>query len=295
MTAELPPPSSPQERLLAAGPPGSLDALLTEIDDEDDDDIFGNRVEWKYVLPAAVAAEVRAAVAARLRLEEFVPGRLKTVMHSIYFDSQDFMLYRRAAARQSSLKFRLRTYTTFGHPELMDRQCFFECKIGKKGKKYKLRNMLPVLRAGDLLLPHRLGVVGTGRLIPVTEQRFMWKARRVLQEFKMSARLTVSYVREAFVAEDGSVRITFDEDYQAARIDTGDRTPLGKGAGGLDSCIVEVKFVNALPAWLADLLAAHDLPLGGMTFSKFRQGVALAYPDVAAAVAAERARALDAR
>jgi hypothetical protein len=168
MTVELPPPSSPQERLLAAGPPGplgSLDALLAEIDDDNDDndDLFGNRVEWKYVLPTAIAAEVRGVVAARLRLEEFVPGRLKTIMHSIYFDSHDFMLYRRASLRQSSLKFRLRTYTTCGNPELMDRQCFFECKIGKKGKKYKLRNKLPVLRAGDLLLPQQVGVVRTGR------------------------------------------------------------------------------------------------------------------------------------
>ena len=141
--------------------------------------------------------------------------------------------------------------------------------------------MMPVLRAGDLLIPARVGVVGTGRLTIAADQRFMWKARRVLQEFKMGPRLTVSYVREAFVSEDLALRITFDDTYRAAPIDPGACSPTTIPPGGIPQIIAEIKFVGALPAWLAELLAGHDLPQGGMQFSKFRQGVALSYPYIA--------------
>lgn len=266
----------------------TLEALLREVG-EDDEDIFANRVEWKYVLDYATAAALREAVAAKLRLEEFIPGRKKTVMHSIYFDSEDFMLYRRQAGASSSMKFRLRTYTTFGDWSKMDPQGFFECKIGRKGKKYKLRAMVPVRGAGDLISPARLGVVGTGRLITTPSERFMLKAKRVLKEFKMIARLTVSYVREAWVSEDGAVRITFDDTYRASRITTGDRSPL-KPPGALDVIIAELKFVGSLPPWLQAVMETHGLPIGGVTFSKFRQGVALTYPEIAAQLPeAERA------
>lgn len=260
--------------------PASLRSLVSEVGD-DEEDLFGNRVEWKYVLTAEVAARLREEVAARLRLEEFIPGRKKTLMHSVYFDSDDLMLYRRSVMVESSLKFRLRTYTTWGGSFQTDPHGFFECKIGKRGKKFKLRTMMPVVRAGDLLHPARAGAVGTGRLNLSADHRFMLKARRVLGEFKMRARLTVSYVREAFVSENGRLRITLDELYRAARIDTGDRSPLTPGPLGLDVVIAELKFVGAPPPWLEALLAEYGLPMGGVQFSKFRQGVALAYPEVA--------------
>jgi len=271
-----------------AAAPASLESLLGELPD-DDEDIFGNRVEWKFVLPRAVANAVRDEVAKRLHLEEFIPGRKKTLMHSVYFDSADFMLYRRAVATESSLKFRLRTYTTHGDWTKMDPQGFFECKIGQRGKKFKLRTMLPVVRAADLMVPVKAAPAGTGRLsLPTTgrlsiaaDSRFMWKARRVLGEFEMTARVTVSYVREAFVSDDGSLRITFDEQYRAAPILPGGVTPMAQQPRGLDDLIAEVKFVGTLPAWLAEVLAAHGLPQGGVTFSKFRTGVALSYHEFA--------------
>jgi hypothetical protein len=268
--------------------PASLESLLGEIGN-DDEDIFGNRVEWKFVLDAATASAVREVVASRLHLEEFIPGRKKTLMHSVYFDSADFMLYRRAVMTESSLKFRLRTYTTHGDLSKMDPQGFFECKIGQKGKKFKLRSMLPVTRAAELMVPARPVVAGTGRLSltgtgllgVAADSRFMWKARRVLGEFQMTARLTVSYVREAFVSDNGAVRITFDEQYTAAPIGPGGVTPRVGFPGTLDKIIVEVKFVGNLPDWLAAVLGENGLPMGGVTFSKFRQGVALSYPELA--------------
>lgn len=260
--------------------PASLRALVSEVG-EDEEDLFGNRVEWKYVLGADVAAAIREEVAGRMRLEEFIPGRKKTLMHSVYFDSDDMMLYRRSMMAESSLKFRLRTYTTWGGNAQTDPHGFFECKIGQRGKKFKLRSMMAVRAAGDLLHPARAGQVGTGRLNMAADHRFMLKARRVLGEFQMRAKLTVSYVREAFVSENGRLRITLDERYRAARIDGGDRSPTGPGPQGLDVVIAELKFVGAPPPWLEAMLATHGLPLGGVQFSKFRQGVALAYPEIA--------------
>lgn len=274
----------------ATAVPASLRALVSELGDDGDEDLFGNRVEWKYVLDADVAAAIRAEVASRLRLEEFIPGRRKTLMHSVYFDSDDMMLYRRSMMADSSLKFRLRTYTTWGGNHQTDPHGFFECKIGQRGKKFKLRAMMPVIRAGDLFVPARAGVVGTGRLTMSADHRFMLKARRVIGEFQMRARLTVSYVREAFVSENGRLRITFDELYRAARVEQGDRSPLRPGPTGLDVVIAELKFVGAPPPWLEAMLEAHGQPLGGVQFSKFRQGVALAYPEVAAEHAGGKAR-----
>lgn len=263
---------------LPGGHSGSLDALLETPGEED---LFGNRQEWKYLLDPARAAALRVAIDARLEAEEFVPGRRFTLMHSIYFDSPDFKLYRRAMRSQSNLKFRLRAYATHGVEAHQDLQGYFECKIGKRNKKHKLRAMIPLTRAGDLMSQAKLGRMSMGRLSIAADQRFLRKARRVLLEYGMAPRLTVSYVREAFVDAGGHLRVTFDEGYRAARID-GAGSPLHEGRGQLDLCIIEIKFVGALPDWLAATLIAFGLPEGGVSFSKFRHGVALTYPDVAA-------------
>lgn len=267
----------PMEARVPAADSASLASLMSEVGAEDD--LYGNRVEWKFVLSPAEAAALRQAVSARLRLEEFVQGRRRTLMHSVYFDSPDFMLYRRAALTQSSLKFRLRTYTSYGDGGRADSHGFFECKIGQAGKKYKLRTMVPVVRAGALILPARAGLPGTGRLSIAADQRFMRKALRVVNEFGMAARLTVAYVRDAFVSEDGALRVTFDAMYRASRIAQGDRSSLEDGPHGLDATIVEIKFVGAPPPWLEALLLSHGLPPGGVSFSKFRHGVALTHPE----------------
>ena len=265
--------------MLAIVPRNEAASLAGMVGADAEEDLFANRQEWKYLLDAEQAGALRSAIAPRLQLEEFLPGRRKTLMHSIYFDSDDFKLYRRAQRSQSNLKFRLRAYATHQQAAQDDLQGFFECKIGNRRKKHKLRAMLPLNRAGDLLFVARLATMATGRLSIAADQRFLRKARRVLLDMGMSPRLTVSYVREAFVDQTGQLRVTFDEHYTATRIDAGASSALVPGPQRLPGVIVELKFIGALPAWLQEVLLGFALAQGGVSFSKFRQGVALTYPD----------------
>lgn len=277
MSADFPP-DALLRRVPAASP---LDALMGEAAGAAAD-LFGNRSEWKFVLEPEWAVALYGRVAARLRREVFVPGRERTLVHSIYFDSPDFMLYRRASLADASLKLRLRTYATAG-ADACDPTGFFECKIGKGGKKYKLRAEVPILEAGRLLGP----VARAGKPAG-SAPRFVKRALACLRAYDMSARLTVSYVREAFVGEGGALRVTFDSGYRAAAIAHGAATAAA-APPGLAPRVVEIKFVAAPPAWLLAVLAELGLPEGGVSFSKFRQGVALAFPDAAARVRAEAA------
>ena len=110
---------------------------------------------------------------------------------------------------------------------------------------------------------------------PVSRRKFWKPLLEYLVAFGVRPRLTVSYVREAFVDAAGHVRITFDEDYRASAVD-GTASPLGGPVGRIgDQVVVEIKLVQDPPAWLLNALARLGLPAEGMPFSKFKTAVPL--------------------
>lgn len=243
-------------------------------------ELYGCRQERKLVVAPATAAALRDAVAVALPREEWSPGRARTLIHTVYLDTPDFALYQRCMARgpAPSLKLRVRAYGGAATPDRPDAAQFFEAKLGvttPAGERIKQK-------ARFALTPEQLSALFCGRLDPTEKAlRKPWQGLfAYVAAFEVRPRLTVSYVREAFVDPAAGLRITFDRDYRATALD-GAATPLSRAAVSLgDAVIVEIKLVDALPGWLAEALAAHELPLDGQRFSKYKTAVPLLFPHV---------------
>jgi len=238
-------------------------------------DLFGCRVERKLVLGPQVAEALQARVAARLERETFVAGRQATLIHSIYFDTPDLALYKRAMepGPAPGLKLRLRGY---GDARGADPALFLEAKLGvttAEGPRVKQKARLWVspAKVARLVTPDPGGK-------PFSRRKAWRPLLGYMAAFEVKPVLTVSYTREAFVSGDMALRVTFDRGYRAARIVAGadgPATPLEPPGDLGEVVIVELKFPAVMPPWLAEALAELGLPAGGQPFSKFRTGVGL--------------------
>lgn len=259
----------------------SLAATLTDLR-KGTGQLYFHRTERKLVLTPDVANRLRDRVAERLSVEEWVPGRRRTRIHSIYFDTPDFALYRRSRAPESALhlKVRLRAYGDAGGAGPSEPERFLETKVstvspGGLRLKHKARLLLD-----DEATATVLRVPGAADGIEPTARRKFW--RPLLATMATQAihpRLTVSYIREAFVDPDANLRITFDEALGATAVGAGAVSPLGTPPGTLAGVrIVEIKFLDTLPPWLTTTLEGLGLPTDGQPFSKYKTAVPLLFP-----------------
>jgi hypothetical protein len=243
--------------------------------------LYGSRSERKFVVTPEVAAALRATVAVRMALEQFVPGRQRTLIHSIYFDSPDFELFRRSLQGDAalSLKLRLRSYGDAATPGTSDAARFLEAKVGATsadGMRLKHKARLPL---DDAALATVLGLPGAApAFVPGARKKFWRPLLAIMGDLAIQPCLTVSYEREAFVDTAGLLRVTLDADYHASPVIAGAVTPLAGPAGRLgDARIVEIKCVGALPAWLEAALVQLGLDPAGERFSKFKTAVPLLF------------------
>lgn len=245
------------------------------------DDVYGSRQERKLVVPIAVVAPLRAALANHLHIEEFVAGRQRSLIHSVYLDTPDFALYRGADQPGSpNVKLRLRTYGDAATPGRTDGPTYLEAKVGlvsSEGVKLKRKARLPLTGPQ---LDVVLNVPGAAEKLRTDTRKKFWKP--VLKQIATHAIgpcLTVSYEREAWIDETGFLRVTIDEGYIATAVQAGGCSPIDACAGRLPhSAIVELKFVGSVPAWLEAVIIGLGLRPEGESFSKFKTAVPLLFP-----------------
>lgn len=243
--------------------------------------LYGCRLERKLVASPEAAAALRAAVAAHMAIEQYVPGRTRTLIHSIYFDTSDFQLYRRSleSGPAPSMKLRMRAYGDAETPDRPDASRFLEAKISMtEGEgprlKRKARIAISQKKAASLL-----GAGGWHKVKRISGRKVWKPLLAYMTEHEVRPRLTVSYAREAWVDARGTLRVTFDEGYRASVIGPDGASPLDAPAGCIgDAIVVEIKFTDVVPDWLVEALSALGLPPEGQTFSKFKTAVPLLFP-----------------
>lgn len=247
-------------------------------------ELYGCRSEHKFVVEPQVAEALRAAVAALLPIEQWTPGRQRTLIHSLYFDMADFELYRRSLIPEAmNLKLRLRTYGDAATPGQCDPNYFLEAKVSTRspsGERIKRKARMGLSETEVATL---VGTAdGAGLLKPGSRRRFWRPLLGYMVEQGIRPRLTVSYVREAFMGTDDRLRVTFDEGYHATSVADGLVSPLMQANGTLgDRRIVEIKFIDTMPPWLVAELVRLGLPPEGQSFSKFKTAVPLVFPAAA--------------
>jgi hypothetical protein len=217
-----------------------------------------NRYEYKYLVPAERALEIREFVQPYL-----VPDHNDHPMgygyevNSLYLDSPGLELCNATVEGQKNrFKLRLRWYSA-GENEPV----FFEIKRRVddqilKERAIVRRDAVQRLLSGHWAVPSDLKDPRDGQSLS-TLQHFC-KLRNALQA---TGTVYVKYLREAWVPEIGNdVRVTFDRGLRGTGYGENFSTPvLDWDTPYIDGTILELKFNDRFPRWLSGMSQAFNL------------------------------------
>lgn len=219
-------------------------------------DVF-ERVESKYLLNEWQYSELKKRLISIAKIDVY--GK-KSVLN-IYFDTPDYTLIRRSLDKPVyKEKLRLRTY---GIPE-DDTDSFIEIKKKYKGIVYKRRIVIPYKQAIDYL----------------TEGKEIDYKSQIVKEidyFKqyydgLMPAMAISCDRIALEGiNDPDLRITFDTNirWRTENLSLKEGN-VGKRIIPKGQCLMEIKFVGAIPLELAKML--DELNIRQTSFSKYGRG-----------------------
>jgi len=242
-----------------------------------------NRNELKYLLPRASALRLRKLVAENLARHVHTPGKMLTLVSTIYFDTPDFFFLRQNEDNpKHNAKIRAKEYYYFD-AELVEHardfdslfeyppHVFLEIKSRTDDVTAKKRVQIPKTACNDVL-----------RFIAENQSQECVDFFKAIRD--LLARTTgdqtiapasiANYQRDAFQDQEGTLRISFDSDLTFHRppIDLfAEKKALIKehlppALGNEKNTILEIKYLDVVPAWLSGAL--RDLPQSD--FSKFR-------------------------
>lgn len=172
---------------------------------------------------------------------------------SVYLDSPDLNMYHSSATgEQNRQKLRVRTYARGGSDV-----CYFEVKrrmnqIVKKERSVVHSESARALLRGEPIRPSML--VDPGR-----DLRNLYAFCDIRQALQATPRTVVRYLREAYVGKmEEPVRITFDRRLTCLPSDRFDPVGWNASTGWLEApgspIVLEVKFTDAFPAWVEDMI-----------------------------------------
>jgi SPX domain protein involved in polyphosphate accumulation len=232
------------------------------------------RSELKFWLHPADIATIAGTIQAHLPVYRYQNGPELSDMHSVYFDSDAFSLYRsRFVDPDNHTKIRLRWYGNFGTDVT-----FLEAKAWRNGRRVKER-----LGLGPQEVTRFIAETGTGA--PETTHHHAAHAdtpsgmyatvRDLVTRERLGPKLAVHYARQSFQRpHDPSIRLTLDtgismhcvSHVQEAHTPA---TPVYR----VPVALLEVKVTAGQPAWLHTLLA-HPALTETPRFSKCIHGIA---------------------
>jgi hypothetical protein len=217
-----------------------------------------SRFEFKYVLPAALRAEVEAELGHFTELDPFVAQQEgnRYLVRSLYFDTPTFDCFHdKIDGVRTRWKFRLRTYSA--DPDSAT-PVFLEIKG----------------RHDNLVFKNRVRVeVGSGRELPAGKQLSQaildhTAAGRVRDQFefelyrrRLRPYVVVDYLRRPYVSRfDPGFRLTFDERLRGTSSGGLYPTPAEVAHDVAPGCtVMEVKFWHHVPSWFHRIIQAYEL------------------------------------
>lgn len=220
------------------------------------DRVLFSRFENKYVVPADVVPAMRRWLAPFVRPDDYAamhPG-FRYPICSLYIDSGDLALYK-TTVHGIKNRFKLRVRSYYEDP-LMPVYC--EVKRRMNGVILKRRARVDREHVPGVLD----GRLPKGDAVPAA-------FRGALEEFRaltLSARarpvIRVRYLREAYISKGGDpVRVTFDTALSGCPT-SAYCTSFTEGRWldvSLGGTIVEIKFTERYPSWIADLIRLFEM------------------------------------
>lgn len=212
------------------------------------------RLESKYMLNTDQYKEIMDFLKEYIVPDEYC----KSMIFNLYFDTPDFELIRRSMQRPAyKEKLRLRSYCV---PE-NDTMSFIEIKKKYKGVVYKRRVSATYRQSSDYLM-NNINTIESSQIMDEID----WFKKHY---GSLKPQMFIGYSRKAYRGKnDCNFRITFDSNITWRDYDL----DLKKGCYGEklledDKVLMEVKFANAMPLWLADEL--DRLNIFKTSFSKY--------------------------
>lgn len=231
-----------------------------------------DRREIKYMISEDVALAVRAYLSSYLEADEFAAGKPDNsyAVHSLYLDSDRLATYHAALdGQRNRFKLRIRYYD-----EDWNSPVFFEVKrrinVGVVKQRARVRReAVKSLLEGASPQPEHLYKWNDRHWTDLLE---FWQ---LVERMGAAPRAHNSYLREAYVNDDATVRVTLD---RAIQIGPEFRGNLGIALddaievfGGV--VVLELKFTDRMPTWLIEMVRGFDLKSTGA--AKYVQGVTL--------------------
>jgi len=241
-------------------------------------DLQAQRFERKYFVSQRQALQIREFVRSYLVPDEHseTAPDLSYPVHSLYLDSDQLSTYW-ATVHCEKTRFKLRVRYYDDQP---DSPVFFEIKrrVGDcilKQRGAVRRNAAPLIVSGYLPEPDHLLSSKPSHLGAV--QKFS----QLMQMLGARPKMHIAYEREAWVSPEGnSVRVTLDKNVRGeARREVRFSTQMERPVfpfrdGSLDKTVMEIKFTNRFPDWLADLVRHFNVLASGAP--KYCGSIALA-------------------
>jgi hypothetical protein len=229
------------------------------------------RHECKYLVSETTARAMRASVLPFVAPDAHAaiqPGHSYPIV-SLYLDSASLALHRETIEGQLD-RFKLRVRSYGDEPAA---QVFLEVKRRHDRVVNKLR--CPVARLDATALLARHADLAAAALADPRHQRARAEFMRLMLRFDARPTVLVRYDREAYVgAFDPSVRVTFDRRLAAARTERPEVRMQGPAFSVVEGSlvIVELKFDDRCPSWLAAAVQTHGLRR--RSYSKYSMSMA---------------------
>jgi hypothetical protein len=229
-----------------------------------------SRFELKYHLNEEKALRVRDFVKCYIDLDEYSVGKpnFSYPVHSLYLDSDDLRTYWDTInGDKNRFKLRIRYYDANPTSPV-----FFElkrrmnhCIMKQRGGVRK--DLVPWLLSGHHPEPTHLLSKSPKQLVAL--QRFC----QIMQEIHAQPKVHIAYLREAYVSDDDSFRVTMDRQVSAEANPEGIlKTEMKHPYLCFDDTIIlELKFTNRFPNWYRELVEAFGLMQCGA--AKYAEGV----------------------
>jgi hypothetical protein len=223
----------------------------------DSDITLYSRYECKYLVSPMVISEFRAFIRPFMRPDAFAalrPG-FRYPICSLYLDSEDLVLYQQTVGGEKQrFKLRVRSYT-----DDVTQPVFLEVKSKLNNIVRKRRAILERDRTREMLEHGLDGWLRHSNLGVMSDAEF-FANRLTLAAAKPV--LKVRYMREAYESKSGEpVRITIDTDLRhAVTLDHDLSFERGRWVTTpVDGVIVEIKFTERYPGWVADLVRVFGM------------------------------------
>ena len=215
------------------------------------------RYEAKYFITDAQAAEIRRYCRGHMPPDPHSlcrPGHQYPIL-SIYLDSPGAALLKSVIERHvSRFKLRVRTYRSHRR-SAADSPAFFEIKRKTYGIIRKTRARVPP-EIADVLLWNECGAFGGPTEGEVPSPRELNEFLQLRSRIRAKPVIGIAYTREAYERNSSDrIRITLDRDLHYGLL-----APPGNGQQEIwwpaktEGVILEVKFTNTYPFWVADML-----------------------------------------